>query len=201
MTVNRPQRPGLNSKGTGDSSMAVISVAEVKYTAKCEEASFCGPHPPLPLSVSSRKSKREMYFCDYVCVLTICFLQPKSSWFCLVCWHIPLILVLTRQRQVDFCEFEVSPNCIASSQPARGTQWNCVSEWWERDEVCVHGFFRFIISCWCVLFFLRASLCRMPRIALNYVAQAGHKLTVVFLTQLSSAVITDMCLSAWIFSF
>lgn len=40
MIVNEQYRLGLNSKCTVDAGMSVISVAEVKYTAKREEASF-----------------------------------------------------------------------------------------------------------------------------------------------------------------
>ena len=46
------------------------------------------------------------------------------------CWHTPLIPALERQRQrqEDFCEFEVSLDYILSSRKAKTTQRNLVEE-------------------------------------------------------------------------
>ena len=43
-------------------------------------------------------------------------LQVFQAW-----WHMPLILVLRRQKQTDFCEFKTSLVYVVNSRTAKAT--------------------------------------------------------------------------------
>jgi hypothetical protein len=77
---------------------------------------------------NSVNNENDMFIKDclkIVSLLNISYNRPPGIYQ--VWWHMPLILIFERQKQVDLCEFETGLVCILSSR-TRMTQTRQVSK-------------------------------------------------------------------------